>query len=221
MTVEPGGSYENYYSITNNYDGDVVVDITLQNWNSYEGNAGLNVDDWLFVEPKKVSIKKGETKGLNYKIVTSTNMTGSISAHVVFTVVPPGNDMLRVKMLMPIYVIFKGTEDVNFEISDILFRKYEGQTLGKVTINNKGNVHIRPLGDYVIYKGKKRIYGGAIRESLPVYSHTTRDDLEFLIQKVGIKPGKYRIDILLRALGKTIQKSVKIKIDKNETIEKI
>lgn len=219
ITIDAGGYYENDYSVTNNYDGEVEVEISFGKKESYTGNSGIALDSWLYVDTATITLQKGETKTVHYKVQTSTDMTGNISGQVSFTTRPPGNEMMRARMTFPIYVNIRGTENVAFDVSDIKLSGYFGKTLGTIAIKNTGNVHITPRGFFAIMKGKKTIYSGNIREGLIVFSGTTRKDFEFQIPEgIKFKKGKYKMHVTVSAKGKELRKKVNIIVDESGNI---
>ena len=219
MRIDPDDVYENEYAVTNNYNLPVTVEIMLGEWNTYAGNAGLKVEDWLSVEPKQIKLKAGETGYVKYKVQTSTAMVGSLAASVMFTVRPPHQEMFKVRFTTFFYAHIRGTEKVDFEVLGARFEWFGDFILGYINIKNNGNTHIRPRGTYVLKGPKIKKYTGNLLLNVPVYAESSRSDFEMRIPKgLDMAPGKYTIDLNVTALGKTAKKTVRFRINKDGSI---
>jgi len=221
MKIAAGDAYENDYSITNNYNGPLTVEITLDNWYSYEANASFGVNDWVTVEPKEIKLQAGETGIAHYKVQTSTAMVGSIGAKVIFTARPPHQEMFKIRLTTFLYAQMTGTEKIDFEILGAKFGKSGDFILGHIIVKNKGNAHIRPMGAYIM-KGPATTYKGNISQEVPVYAGTTRSDWELVVPKgLNMAPGKYRFDLSAKVGNKAVKKTVWMRINKDGSIENL
>ena len=200
MTVGKDMSYKGSYSITNNYEDDVEVFITAQNWYSYKGNTDLDVSQWFNIMPDKMTIKKGQTRLAVYNIHTNSSMQGSVAGQVTFAVKPPGNQGINVKMSFPVYLTIGNTQKVEFSLEKVSFVNFQGNTEVVLTIQNDGNVHVRPLGTMNIYDSKNKLkYTDYLLEGFPVYAGTYRNEFAIKIPKeIYDEPGKYTAEFILR-----------------------
>ena len=221
MTIDANSSYENIYEVTNNYSSPITVEILTESWNTFSGNGTLDINSWLIVEPRKIKLKAGETGIVKYKVLTSSTMTGSLSAMVSFMTRPPGQEMFKMRLTTFLHAHIRGTQKIDFEILDARLEKSGDFTFGKVSVKNKGNTHIRPMGTYIM-KGPKIKYRGNILQDLPVYAESQRDDIEFVIPKgLNLLPGKYSFQIFLRAEGKMVAKTIKARMNKDGFFERL
>ena len=218
LRIDKDDVFESQYELGNDYDGDVTLTITVDDWNTYKGNAGLQPADWLTVTPLTVHMSKGERKKVTYTVRTTQAMKGSLGAKVSFSLNPPGNDGLTVKMSFPIYANIYGTEDIKFEIKNILFFYAEGNLKASITVENRGNVNVRPEGKVDLYNSKKQqVYSAIFKPTLPVYTDSTRDGFGPAMP-VNLEPGKYTAEIEVTALGKTVKRKAKFRIKADGTL---
>jgi hypothetical protein len=220
LKVDRNAVYKGSYLLKNNYNGDVEVKVTLSNWVSYKGNENLDVNEWLKVVPDKVLIKEGETRLVLYTIYTNESMEGSVAGQVSFTLQPPGNSSVNVKMTCPVYLSINGTERIDFNIIDVKFSKKNNNIDAQVNIENNGNVNIRPVGTIYIYDRKNNLMNYTdMPASYPVYSDTKRDEFIMHLPPKQLPPGRYKAVININALGKTSTKNKEFRINKNGSIE--
>ncbi|MDR3112791.1 MAG: hypothetical protein LBU09_00260, partial [Endomicrobium sp.] len=203
-------------------NGTVDVEVSMDKKNSYAANDHIELSSWLFVDTNTFTLQQGETKKVHYKIQTSTSMVGNISGQVSFTTKPPGNEMMRAKMTLPIYVNIRGTEVVDFKVLDVKLGQYFGKTLGTLSIKNNGNIHVMPMGYFSVNRGKKVLYAGTIRQSLVVFAGTTRSDFDFQIPE-GIKfdPGKYKMNISVKAKDKESKKTINVRVNQDGSMQAV
>ncbi|MDR2427266.1 MAG: hypothetical protein LBD46_08850 [Endomicrobium sp.] len=208
------------FMVTNNYEGNVNIEVLTNDWNSYKGN-NINVNSWLNIETKKFVLAKGESKEVFYTIITNQDMQGSVSGQVTFSLKPPGNDGITIKMSFPIYIIIKGTEQVDFNVEKIInvAKKNNGIT-ASFSMQNNGNVHVRPQGKFNIYNKKdKLVASSVIPERVPVYANTSRSGFYAEIPDItNLKAGKYIAEILVETQGQSSSKKIEFRIKKDRTI---
>ena len=220
LLMEAGGYYSGCFELINTYDGIVEINIAAKDWHSYAGNGAHDVNSWLVLEKTKVKLAKDESTEIPYKITVSSSMLGSVSAQVSFTLVPPGNEGVNVRMSFPIYVVIKGTEKIDYSVSKITFHKYNDDIQAAFFVKNDGNIHVRPKGLMKIYgKKNKIVYERNIPESVPVYAGTERGSYRVLIPKGKLQTGLYTVEITVSASGITADKKVKLKINKDGSFQ--
>jgi len=222
MPIERNTVAEGSFSVTNNYNGVAEIDITASDWNTYKGNGNPDINSWLKISQPHISLQQGETKKVSFTVQTSSAMAGSVSAQVTFTMRPPGNEGVIVKMSCPVYLTIKGTEKVDFAFSN--FAVYGGGNSDikvQMRFKNNGNVHVRPSGKMNVYDGKKKlVYTCDIPESYPVYAGTPNSSaFEVPIPKsLNLAPDLYTAKIIMSARNKTIKKKIKFSITDNSVI---
>lgn len=220
ITADANSSYEGKYVVKNTYDKPITVVIKLENWNTYSGNTNTDVNRWLHFEKDKYPIPSGESIEVPYKINILDDMKGSVSGRVYFSVEQEEGQMVTIAISVPIYVIVRGTEKIDFKIDSLNFIGTKNGINYQVIVKNDGNVHFRPSGIIEIYdkKKKKLIRTVYISETVPVYAEKSRDFSGPLvsndIKKDGLKKGKYVAVLKIRAFDKEIIKEIKFKVSK-------
>lgn len=222
VMLSTGGAYQNYFELTNNYDGDVNITVSMSDWMTYAGNKGVQVSDWLTVDTEPFTLGKGESKRFNYSIEVKPNMVGQLGAYLSFTLRPPGNDMFLIKSSIPVYAAVYGTQKIDFKVLGAKFTEINGYLIGFISVQNKGNVNIRPKGSFSVKGPNKFKYIGEIREEMPVYAESTSSEIQFALPKgLQLAPGKYIFYLTVGALGKTQKKTVSMKIKDDGSIENL
>jgi len=212
---EQGSTYKGKYIVRNTYDHPITIKIGLDKGNTFSGNPDVDVKSWLKFKRTKYDIAKDGQVEIPYEAHILSNMKGSVSAKVEFSV--DQSSMISISVVVPIYITVTGTENIDFNIDSInLFSSQNG--IGyKLTIQNNGNVHIRHTGQIEIYtkKKKKLVKTVYIPETVPTYCESKRDFTDFMIGKDEIKKGKYVAVFKVNALGKEAVKEIKFKVTKH------
>jgi len=214
-TLKPDAPLEGFYSLTNNYDGDVTVDVSAsfnRGW-SYKKNADIPLESWLKVTPSKLKIKQGETGFILYSIKPNPGMQGSVAGQVNFKVNPPSAPTVNVVMSLPIHIIMQGTEKIEYGIDSLSVNPSKKLDIG---IKNEGNIIIHPVGTVDIYDGSKKIKSVQLLETVSVFPETIRKDFSVELPS-GLKPGKYTAKVTIELIGykhfvKPAVKSIKFRV---------
>lgn len=219
--VNPNVPIKGSYTVKNNYNGDITVDITAvmnTEW-SYKGNSNIPLDSWLKITPSRVHIKQGETRTVLFTIIPVENMQGSIVAQVTFKVNPP-NSFVNVLTTLPIHIIMNGTEKINYSIDSITIdEKTKKINFG---VKNESNIIIKPVGKVDIYEGKKKIKSIGFSETLSTYPENINN--YFVDLPSELIGGKYKAEVSVSPLGyahfiKPVVKSLQFRIFKDGSIE--
>ena len=141
-------------------------------------------------------------------------MVGSVSAMVVFS--SNKNSMINMTMKVPVYLIIEGTEIVDFEIESLTINKVPavGNIYATLTIKNDGNVHIRHTGSFKVYDTKTGnvVKEKQIEETFPTYCESSRSfDIDIAV-KDELKRGHYLAVFEIKALGRSVHKSVRFDV---------
>lgn len=219
ILIEKNQVFQSTYTLVNAYDSDVDITVDVSDWNTYKGNGELDANSWIKITPSKVHLKKGEKKDITFEVKTTDSMQGSVSGMVSFSYRPPGNPGLLIKISCSVYLTIRGTQQIDFEIADVLIKKHENGFKTHVQINNNGNVHIRPSGEIVIYNKKnKPVYTAKILEYHPVYAGSSSFSVSDNMELKALKPGKYIAEILIKSLDRTVTKKVEFRLKKDGSV---
>lgn len=154
ITLKPGLETQVEYTLTNDYDYDIVIKTSHRDWFIYEENKNFTTSTWLTVIPEKIELKKAQNKKILCKIKAPKDAKGFLVAMVSFT---PESETQQVTLILSsaLYVILDGTQNIKPEFSDI---KISTQ-LAKInfTIENKGNLYLRPQGEVILTKGNQTL----------------------------------------------------------------
>ena len=211
----PGSSYKNFYLLTSNYEIPVTFTVTLSNGNCFSGNEGIDVNDWLKLEKTEFVLNPGEEVKVPYEVDINEKMKGSLCGKVRFSA--DQSAMINLSIIVPIYVIVEGTENINFEIESLDLNKSDrdGNLYYKMVVKNSGNVHIRHTGKIQIFdsKKKKEIKTIDIEDTVPTFCETSR---EFIGKMDTLDKGTYVAVFTIDALGKQATKEIKFKVTKDK-----
>jgi hypothetical protein len=218
IKCESGSVYKGKYLLRNTYDRDINIIIETEQGKTFLGNGKVAIKDWLKFKKYKYFIKAGNTIEIPYTADINKKFKGSVSARITFAVAQEKNQMVTVKIVVPIYVTVNGTENVDYCIDSLSVHTLEDKVYYKLTLENKGNVHIRHCGNIEIYSGDKKellknIY---IQETVPTYCGEKRDFSEILSSKTELKKGEYVAVFKIRALDKEVIKEVKFNINQED-----
>ena len=212
---EQGSTYKGKYIVKNTYDHPITIKVGFSKGNIFSGNPDIDVKNWLKFEREKYDIAKGGQVEVPYELFILSNMKGSVSAKVDFSV--DQSSMISISVVVPIYVTVKGTENIDFNIDSVNLYSAQKGIGYKLTLQNNGNVHIRHYGSIEIYtkKKKKLIKTISMPETVPTYCESKRDFNDFMIAKEELKKGKYVAVFKVKALGKEAVKEIKFKVSKH------
>ena len=212
---------ESTYKVFNTSDTSAIVKVSVENWKNYSQNSSdVTVEKWLKLLKSEIEIAPKTTVEVPFRIETFKGMQGSVSAMVVFS--SNKNSMINMTMKVPIYLIIEGTEIVDFKIDSLIINKGQnGEIFASLTIKNDGNVHIRHTGSVRVYDTEtgKIVKEIEIEESFPTYCETSRDFTVNIAAKDELKQGSYLAKVEVKALGRFVDKSVRLKILKDGKIE--
>jgi hypothetical protein len=127
----------------------VIVKVEVEDWLKLRtGSSPVSIKEWLTMDDTELVLEPSETKSIGYRIKIPEGVKGELVAQVFFSSVVPGKGNVNItsRFGIALYVGIEGTEILDPVITDM---RIEGSSLG-VTIQNNGNIHIRPSGKVVI-----------------------------------------------------------------------
>lgn len=220
LIAQVSSSYEGKYIVKNTYNTPITVMLKFEDWNTYSGNTNTDVSRWLKFDKNKYYIPSGDSIEVPYKISLPEDMKGSVSGRVYFSVEQQQGQMVTIAISVPIYVVVKDTEKIDFKIDSFDLINSKNGINYKFIIKNDGNIHLRPSGVIEIYdKNKKKLIKTVfISETVPVYAEKTREFSGVMVgsdvKKDGLKKGKYTAVLKIRALDRDVNKEIKFKVSK-------
>ncbi len=198
LSLSPGKRKAGSFTVLNDEDKVIGVKVELEDW--LRRAEGIEVPSWLEVKPREFEIGPGEVRKVKYKIEVPQEVKGELVAMVFFGSLTPGGGGvgIRTRFGVSIYVAIKGTEVVEANIEKLDVAKYGGENSDNygisfgVTVENEGNVHIRPKGKVLVEDREgNRIKEADIFYGLPVLPQGKRT---FAANWKGgvLPPGEYK-----------------------------
>ncbi len=149
--LDPGAAEEGIYEITNVGEAKIEVTIQLEDWMDrlFGKKDAMEVGQWLTVEPNTVTLEPGQVAELKYKVTAPQNFINEKVAQVFFTY--SENIGLTSRLGVIFYLSPKKTAAMKASLTQFIaqadFKEdKEPDLLSYMTIQNDGNVHIRPRG---------------------------------------------------------------------------
>jgi len=198
LILSPGKRKAGTFTVLNDGDKAVKVKVDLENWGRRE--EGVEVDFWLKVKPREFELAPGKARKVKYKIEVPEEAKGEVVAMVFFgSLAPAGGGVgIKTRFGVSIYVAIKGTEVIEANIEKFDVAKYAGENSDNyginfgVTVENMGNVHIRPKGKVTIDdKEGKRIKEVDIFHGFPVFPRAKRT-FPAIWKRGMLPPGEYK-----------------------------
>ncbi|MDR2191740.1 MAG: hypothetical protein LBO62_02510 [Endomicrobium sp.] len=220
IKMDKNSYFESKYSVQNNYESDIDLKISFEEWGSYKANKSIGAESWLKIDPAEIFIPKGESREISYSVKTNENMQGSLLAQVAFTVLPVKGGGYIVKMSLPIHVIVRQTEKVEFDVKKLSVSVKAKEAKLNIEVENTGNILIKPYGEVKIYKGKKLVNTVNLEPTSSVFI----DSKEVFSVKLPkeLVAGKYIAEVNIRAYGYddalNITKKIAFRVKKDGSI---
>lgn len=216
-----GSGYNGKYLVTNNYDKDIDITVTATEGRSFSANKDIGIDKWLKLEKSKFFIPAGESVEVPYEITICEGLQGSVSSRIEFAIDKKQGEMIGVSIIVPIYVVVEGTENIDFDIEKAGLFTSEEYISYMLVIENKGNVHIRHTGLVEIYdKNKKNLIRAIpLQQTIPTYCEQKGSFSDKLLPKKDLKKGKYIAVFKVGDLGKEVTKEINFKVLKDGMVK--
>jgi len=151
ISLSPGKKKAGKFTVINDGSEAIQVKVEGEEWGR---KIGVPVTSWLDVKPLEFELGPGETRRVKYRIEIPEEAKGELMAMVFFgSIAPAGGGVgIQTRFGVSIYVTIEGTEVVEADIEKIDVARYGNETSDNyginfgITVENKGNVHIRPKG---------------------------------------------------------------------------
>ncbi|NQT90694.1 MAG: hypothetical protein HQ558_05520 [Candidatus Omnitrophica bacterium] len=184
IQVSPGEDASVTYKVSNKGDKPVTIDISARTWFSLPENMSIELDQWLKLKKKELTLAPGKEKRFKAQVSVPKNAKGELAAMIYITPKRAKTQTLGTSYGVSLYVFVKGTEQVAPAIGNAMITEREGISYLAVPIENKGNVHFRPrvnatvkVGEFKesiklpfgkpIFGGKTHVFVGRFEKALP------------------------------------------------------
>lgn len=191
VLVTPGEVYEGVFQVNNTSGNPADISVQPEQW------AAESVDfhEWLEIDPIEFTLEGNGVTKVKFKINPPKEATGELMCMVFFIYREKGEKAspVGVKFGSPIYAIIKGSGNIDVSIDDIKIKydKEKRVASGVILINNKSNVHIRPIVTITFLDEEGMIAAGF---ELPYRQPAQREQVrtfEFN-EKIFLRSGKYK-----------------------------
>jgi len=228
LTLPAGEDHAGIFTVGNPGDTPVKIKVSVQDWSSEQYGRVVTKEEgsslsWIKFDPLEVELEPHQSATVNYDITLPDDAKGEYIAMVFFSNIPePSEAAISVisRIGNSLYVIIEGTEVVEAEIGDVSIKSAQPLKVD-VTVENSGNVHIRPKGKMIIrrkglflsQKDKKPIEISFNKGGFPVLP--AREYVYTVKSKETLKPGKYSLELDLEyGDGSYLKKIIEFKTDK-------
>ena len=213
VTLKTGFSYDSAYNVRNDFNSPVDVRVETKDWFVLPENKEkkITVAQWLYVSTGTFRLNPGEGRDVQYKVVVPKDARGSLVGMISFVSSSAETQGINLAISVPVFVTVSGTEKIDWQIESPEFSFIKKKLVVSCSIQNTGNVHLRPKGFVELMSDKKKIGSFDFFEGRPVYPGSgrgvnARSDLE-------LAPGEYGVTLHIFCAGreKTLEKKIIVK----------
>lgn len=203
--LEAGQSTWGEATITNDEGQPIKVTAEVRDWYVSKENKNYSVKDWIQFKDPELMLGVGESKTVRFKLKAPTHAKGELIAMASYLVEEEVQSNVRKKMSVAIYLSIKGTEKIDSSLEAIAIMQMDNGIKTGVVIKNKGNVHIRPLGEFNILTSKNEPVAFVfIKRSQATFPGESQEYFGEL-KDVRLKPGRYKAEISLRDADRSVE----------------
>lgn len=201
--LKPGKSEEGVYTVRNDGEAKLVVSVEIEDWMArlFGRPDEMNVNDWLSVEPKEVTLGPGEAREIRYKVKAPKNLANEKVAQVFFAY--SENEMLQQRLGVIFYLSPKGAEKLKADITQLKAQyitppNVEPKVRVSLGIKNDSNFHVRAPGSLIIFDEKnQKVLKELVMDRIPgVYPGQTFD-FNYDFPQQDIPEGIYKAKVKL------------------------
>ena len=220
VSLLPCQSEQGTYTVINTGEAPVIVTIEPIDWlrQYLQKEHTVDVSKWLFFEELEFSLEPGAIKKVPYTVTVPPSMHEEQAAQVFFAFRNTGQEQaaFRTRLGVIFYLSVRGTERIKAKIKSDTIRpemKENGtyDIVSHITIQNKGNVHIRPRGVITLTSRREDIGQIAVKLGKGIYPHHT-DTLAVRGEQITLSPGTYKATVSLDCSMYGIEKHIKKKV---------
>ena len=228
ITMPAGERYIGSFIVTNPGAAPVTIGVSAEDWSASQygreiAKGDRSFLDWLRFMPQELELGPNQSGTVQYVVNIPKEARGEYIAMIYFGDAPDtsgGQISLRSRIGNALYVTIRGTEVVEGKITDISVSQ-EGPLKIKTSVENMGNVHIRPKGSIKIIQrglllnGKKRnamkiLFNEAGFPVLPLQTYLFEASL-----KKKMEPGRYSLELNMEFGKGRFKQGLDFSIDEN------
>lgn len=160
---------------------------------------GDDVSKWLIIKNGEFKIEPNAEYDFSCAVNPGENIeAGELRGRIFFIadeIDEKGNlkSMVGIRFGVPIYVIIRGKTILNAEIKsdEFSYNKEKHLLSGKIEVDNKSNVHIRPIVDIIIYDSNDKEIN---KFRVPYGQVAQKEEVRYLMvqNEIELADGKYK-----------------------------
>lgn len=221
------------YNVTNDGGEPVRVVVQPEEWpRRADGKVGFPVKEWLDITPMEFDLAPRERKEARFTIKPPAGHPGELSAMIFFaTTSAEGVMNITTRNGVSLYAAFADRMLVDCAVDSISVSRFQQKSdagtidrgiVFTINIENRGNVHLRPVGSIEITDKAGAKYDVNIERGFPAYAGG-KGIYEVLWDKKDIAPGKYEARIALDygrlyKLDKKVYKKISFTINEDRSV---
>jgi len=198
----PGDVLTGEYKVINKSDEPVIVSIEPVDWmrEYLKKERTRDPKEWLSFEETSFELAPAELKKIAYTVTVPKDLKEEQAAQVYFAFMSKdGGQAMRTRLGVIFYLGVSNKVKVKADIEDFFFEAVPSKDVQnaydvnfRITIENKGNVHIRPFGNVTIKQKKTELVVLKINPERGIYAGDT-DAIKAYVEEVPLTPGKYTV----------------------------
>ncbi len=229
LSISPEKPTHGELQISNHSSKVVGVRVSSGAYRSAQPGLKLpSCEDWLSFKPDRFTLAAGAATTVLYSVTPPSNVVedtaGEYLAAIQVDQLPvnpassqASNITLIPRIALPVYLMIKGKERVDLEISQIQVSVTQSsEKLLRIdsTLKNRGTIHLRPSGTFALFQsGGDLLRAGPLGKSIPVLPAATLTIPSILPLP---PPARYRLVITVEPQAeKVLQREISFEVTKN------
>lgn len=197
--VRPGKTQKRVFTVVNNENRPITVQVVLENWLKRKGYrnelSNLKPEEWLKIKPNKFEMKPNSKRKIKYYIKIPKGLKGELVAMAFFSSEKKKGSFIQQRLGACIYAGIKGTEEINCEILNTKVINNKEKLKFAVKVKNTGNVHIRPDGSVIIMQKKNFIKEVKFHKGLSIFPGKTH---HIYTESADLPTGDYTAETVIK-----------------------
>ena len=214
IALAKGETKTGVFKATNNSGEKMSVTVPPRDWFMAPENEDIPLRSWLMIEPAEFDMDPGAEQEVTYTVKVPESAVGELAAMIAFKPKPKEGQAVNVVFSVSLYAVLIGTDKIECNVTDFkIWKMKDRKALGmKVSFNNTGNIHIKPMTEVFIHNEEgQALQKAQLPYGAPVYPGKSAS-FDGNIYNFRLKPGMYTavIDTDFTNVGQKYQKTVYI-----------
>jgi len=218
IVVPSSGTFQGVYSVRNDYDCPVRIAVDFRDWFVLPENKHIAISEWLSVSPRDFQLQPGESKEVGFSVHVPSSAQGLLVGMVSFIPQLEKETGVNLVVSAALFVTVGGTEKYEWDVSGLRLENRSGKLQASATVTNRGNVHLRPVGNISLLFKNKEALSLIFTEGRPVYPGGSRTIVAHGKDGETLAPGAYEAVVKLRSGEQQKEIKAKYKVKKSGEI---